>query len=208
MLGLTVPVPIACWRKGAARELLESEPLPPPATCYGFLLSLVGEEDRERHRGAAVTAGLLVEPERSLVLRTLWRVKDRKQAPGVGENARPDFQQLLTGARLALWVDRGDERGAPCLEERVAEALAHPERVTRHGGLCLGESTHLIDEIGPLSEATLAGGARTFLVRPRGALTLPVWVDHVGSAGTRYATGALVRLHAPPALEDLPRIPA
>jgi CRISPR-associated protein Cas5t len=25
----------------------------------------------------------------------------------------------------------------------------------------------------------------------RGRLTLPVWVDHVGSAGTRYCTGDL-----------------
>jgi CRISPR-associated Cas5-like protein len=42
MLGLRVTVPIACFRKGMAREYLETEMLPPPATCYGFLLSLVG----------------------------------------------------------------------------------------------------------------------------------------------------------------------
>jgi CRISPR-associated protein Cas5t len=30
-------VPIACFRKGLAREYLETEPLPSPATCYGFL---------------------------------------------------------------------------------------------------------------------------------------------------------------------------
>ena len=40
MLGVYVSVPIACFRKGLAREYLETEPLPPPATCYGFLLSL------------------------------------------------------------------------------------------------------------------------------------------------------------------------
>jgi CRISPR-associated protein Cas5t len=33
---------------------------------------------------------------------------------------------------------------------------------------------------------------RAFLLAERGRLTLPVWVDHVGSAGTRYATGNLV----------------
>jgi CRISPR-associated protein Cas5t len=36
---------------------------------------------------------------------------------------------------------------------------------------------------------------------------LPVWVDHVGSAGTRYATGDLVRgpLAAPP-IDRMPLI--
>ena len=43
MIGLYVTVPVACFRKGLAREYLETEPLPPPSTCYGFLLSLVGE---------------------------------------------------------------------------------------------------------------------------------------------------------------------
>jgi CRISPR-associated protein Cas5t len=30
------------------------------------------------------------------------------------------------------------------------------------------------------------------LLAERGRLTLPVWVDHVGSVGTRYVTGNLV----------------
>jgi len=50
MLGIRVTVPIACFRKGLAREYLETEPLPPPATCYGFLLSLVGEEQARPSR--------------------------------------------------------------------------------------------------------------------------------------------------------------
>ena len=51
MLGLYITVPIACFRKGLARDFWESEPLPPPSTCYGFLLALVGEERRARHCG-------------------------------------------------------------------------------------------------------------------------------------------------------------
>ena len=197
MLGLYVTVPVACWRRGLAREYLETEPLPPPATCYGFLLSLVGEEDRERHRGARVTAGLLSRPARSRVLRTLWRVKSRKIAPGVGRNARPDYQELLTGARLAVWVDGGDEPGPLTLEDRVRAALADPASVTRYGGLSLGESTHLIDEVSPLADAHLGDGALAFLLDPAGHVTLPVWVDHVGSKGTVYATGSLVRTRGP-----------
>src|SRR6476661_8866257 len=54
MLGVRVTVPVACFRKGLAREYLETEPLPPPATCYGFLLSLVGETNRQRHIGCRV----------------------------------------------------------------------------------------------------------------------------------------------------------
>ena len=37
MLELEVAVPVACFRRGFAREFWESEDLPPPATCYGFL---------------------------------------------------------------------------------------------------------------------------------------------------------------------------
>ena len=75
MLGVYVTVPVACFRKGLAREYLETEPLPPPATCYGFLLSLVGETQRRRHVGCRVAPVLLSKPPTSVVLRTVWRVK-------------------------------------------------------------------------------------------------------------------------------------
>ena len=76
MLGVYVTVPIACFRKGLAREYLETESLPPPATCYGFLLSLVGETDRRAHIGCRVAAVLLSNPAKSVVLRTVWRGKE------------------------------------------------------------------------------------------------------------------------------------
>ena len=88
MLGVYVSVPVACFRKGLAREYLETEPVPPPSTCYGFLLSLVGEEKRERHIGARITATLLNHPVTSTVLRTVWRLK---KLPLVASgNTRPD----------------------------------------------------------------------------------------------------------------------
>ena len=129
MIGLRVTVPIACWRKGHAREYLETEALPPPATCYGFLLSLVGEEDRHRHRGVRVTAGLVNSPEISVVLRTLWRVKSLKEAPGVGSNARPDYQQLVVNAELVVWCDSTAEpEPSSGLESRVGLAIREPAR--------------------------------------------------------------------------------
>src|SRR6478735_6990538 len=104
MLGVYVTVPIACFRKGLAREYLETEPLPPPATAYGFLLSLVGEERRVRHVGCRIC----------VVLRTVWRVK--KQPLGSGGNTRPDYQQLLTQVELAFWLDSTEEEnGEPSL---------------------------------------------------------------------------------------------
>jgi len=215
MLGLLVSVPIACWRKGHAREYLETEPLPPPATCYGFLLALVGEENRECHIGARVTAGLITPgkdelcgPEHhkgdiSVVLRTLWRVKDRKAPPGTANNLRPDFQQLTIGNRLVIWVDRGNESAVPCLEDRVRSALADPASVTRFGGLSLGESTHLVDEVTLISQEPPE--ADIFCSASDGRMSLPVWVDHVGSAGTRRQVGNLTRCRRPVAT-DLPII--
>src|SRR5205085_7705181 len=100
MLGLRVTVPIACFRKGLAREYLETEPVPPPATCYGFLLSLVGEERRRRHIGCRVVPILLNHPAQSIILRTVWRVKNLPL--GASGNVRPDYQQLLTPVEILI----------------------------------------------------------------------------------------------------------
>jgi CRISPR-associated protein Cas5t len=206
MIALKVTVPVACFRKGFAREFWETEELPPPATCYGFLLSLVGERDRRRHVGVRVCPGLLNRPERSAVLRTLWRVK--KLPLGSPGNSRPDYQELLTDVRLALWVDSSEEpHAAPTLEKRVSAALENPASVERFGGLSLGESTHLVDEVGYLTDRDDIEGARVYLLSERGRLTLPVWVDHVGSAATRYVSGDLETIKDPaPPLSRMPRV--
>jgi CRISPR-associated protein Cas5t len=100
MLGVYVTAPIACFRKGLAREYLETEPLPPPATCYGFLLSLVGETDRRQHIGVRLCPVILNKPETSVVLRTVWRVK--RSPLGSPGNTRPDYQQLLSPIQLLI----------------------------------------------------------------------------------------------------------
>jgi CRISPR-associated protein Cas5t len=205
MLGVRVSVPIACFRKGLAREYLETEPVPPPATCYGFLLSLVGETQRLRHVGCRVAVALLNRPEQSVVLRTVWRVK--KVPLGSPGNTRPDYQQLLSPVHAVIWLDSGEETApGERLEERVRVALEHPERIDRYGGLCLGESTHLVDRVDRFTAAPDRKG-RIFLQAERGRLTLPVWVDHVGSAGTNYVTGDLEELPlTEPAVKRMPRI--
>jgi CRISPR-associated protein Cas5t len=208
VIGVHVTVPIACFRKGPARELIETERLPPPATVYGALLSLVGEVDRQRHRGCRVTAGRRRVPEISVVLRTRWRVKDLKLPPGEGENAGPDLQQLLVDGDFVLWCDGSEEAGPePTLEQRVRQAFVQPRTIERFGGWSLGESTFLVNDAAVVEDAARLGGVETFVEDAEGDVTLPVWVDHVGSAGTRYAVGRLVELVRAPVVAELPRVP-
>jgi CRISPR-associated protein Cas5t len=197
MIGLYISVPVACFRRGLARDYWESEPLPPPATCYGFLLALVGEAELGKHCGARVTAGLLSEPQRSQVLRTVWRVKKTKYLPGQKENATPIEQELLTGIELALWLDSAEETETPTLEERVRNALKDPKQINRFGGLSLGESTHLVNDI-RLLETAEDSRQRLFTIHPNGPLSLPVWVDHIGRADTRFAVGELCEMPLTP----------
>ncbi len=186
--------------------------IPPPSTCYGFLLSLVGETDRERHVGCRVTSGSFGKPDVSVVLRTVWRVKSTPL--GSAGNTRPDYQQLLTDVRLIIWLDSSEESDQQeTLEHRVRRALDPAQRgaIERFGGLALGESTHMVDIVSPLEGCQDAlreqGDFLLFQVAETGRMTLPVWVDHVGSAGTRYATGNMERVDiGPPSLGAMPII--
>jgi len=183
-IGLYVSVPVACFRVPRAREYFETFPCPPPSTVYGMLLSMVGEVNRRVHEGAEIAIALLSEPDYSVVLRTLWRVKDRGEGPGLGNNRRPDFQELLTDVRLAVWVRKGDgEVGETSLSERVKNSLARPDSISRFGGLSLGESTHLVDEISSIRQNAESG--RLLVAEEDGDLSLPIWPDHVGSV-TRW----------------------
>lgn len=213
MIGLYVTVPIASFRRGAAREYWETLPLPPPSTVYGFLLSMVGETDRHRHIGVRCTAGVIGRPDESTVLRKLWRVKDKKLGLGNGANVRPDYQELLTGVRLVMWLDSSEEAGghANSLEKRVSDSLSNGGRasIDRFGGLSLGESTHMVDEILPIERAPVSddGLVRLFLLDKSGNFTLPVWVDHVGAAGTRNSLGRLIDVDlTTPDTDRLPKI--
>ena len=183
-IGLYVSVPVASFRVPRAREYFETFPIPPPATVYGMLLSVVGETNRRVHEGTEIAVGLLSEPEYSVVLRTLWRVKNKNSGLGLGENRRPDFQELLTDVRLAIWIRESDSEASELkFVERIKEALKNPSIINRFGGLALGESTHLVDEVRFLhsSEQTFC---RMLLNDDDGDLSLPIWADHVGSNTT------------------------
>ncbi|MFZ5697721.1 MAG: type I-MYXAN CRISPR-associated protein Cas5/Cmx5/DevS [Pseudomonadota bacterium] len=185
-IALYVSVPVASFRVPRAREYFETLPCPPPSTVYGMLLSLVGETNRHAHEGAEIAIALVSQPEYSVVLRTLWRVKSRKQGLGQGENKRPDFQELLTNVRIVVWVRRGAvETATSPLANRVQQAVMQPDTVSRFGGLSLGESTHLVDELRVAREEDAIDG-KVLLQDESGELSLPIWPDHVGSRNTSW----------------------
>ncbi len=189
-IGLYISVPAACFRVPRAREYFETFPCPPPSTVYGMVLSLVGEVNRRVHEGAEIAIAMLSQPDYSVVLRTMWRVKKTQYGPGLQENRRPDFQELLTDVRLAVWVRPGQhESTVTPLAARLDVALDHPSTVNRFGALSLGESAHLVNDVSRLKGERLEGKA--LLAEEDGDLSLPIWPDHVGS-NTRWGQYRLV----------------
>lgn len=176
-ISLLVSVPVCSFRKGYAREYLETEEIPPPSTVYGFLLSLVGEEDRQTYLGTELAYALVSQPELSVVLRTAWRIKNQKSPPGTGANKKPDYQEILTDVEIAVFLKPGG------LAQRISEAGRSPHTIARYGGLSLGESRDLVNDV--LWNPDLGSRKGKWPVRdPKGEQPLPIWVDHVGSKGT------------------------
>jgi CRISPR-associated protein Cas5t len=184
MITLKVEVPIACFRQSRAREYAETYPVPPPSTAYGMLLSIVGEVDRYRHVGTKLAIALLSEPAKSTVIRTFRRFKKKEIAEP--SNARPDYQELLTDIRFVVWVNVNSAADSPTLLERLQLAFSDPASIDRFGGLCLGESRDLVNAV-TLFPVQHSNEELQWLVQDEnGLLTLPIWVDHVGSQGTRW----------------------
>lgn len=185
MIALQVEVPIACFRQSRAREYAETYPVPPPSTVYGMLLSILGETDRYKHCETKLAIAMLnPQPEKSTVIRTFRRFK--KKDLHDPSNARPDYQELLTGVRFIVWIAPGTDAEQPTLPERLQAAFAHPETIDRFGGLCLGESRDLVDTVTLIPETYQGEMLRWLIQDEDGLLTLPYWVDHVGSKGTRW----------------------
>jgi len=196
-ISMLVSVPVCSFRKPYAREFFETERFPPPATVYGFLLSLVGEEDREAYIGTKLALAVVEEPAVSTILLTTWRIKIKKSPPGTGNNKKPDYQELLTGLKLYVCVGE-----CSLLNRLRISALSHQE-INRFGGLSLGESRDLVNDLTfnpQLSDQT----GKWLFNDQRGKNPLPVWVDHVGSKGTvwRQMEIRIDKLQIPP-LEDL-----
>ena len=130
MLGVYVTVPVACFRKGLAREYLETEPIPPPGHLLWF--SVVAgrrEPNRRRHIGCRVSPALVSNRRRASCCGLCGAVK--KMPLGSPGNTRPDYQQLLTGIEAGhlAGLARGDRTRAAIwrieFERRSIHASAH-----------------------------------------------------------------------------------
>lgn len=186
MLSLQITVPFATFTNSRSREYSASYKYPPPATIYGFLLSLVGETDRTRHVGVKIAIGILSHPKSTVVLRTFKRLKEKDI--NAKANSRPDYQEVLCGLNYIICVDSSEDKNL--LENRIHQALEHPETVDRFGGLSLGESRDLIDDIRILEQFPPFSECKWLLKNSSGE-ALPIWVDYQGSKNTRWETFTL-----------------
>lgn len=183
-LVLYLDVPFVTFRESHAREMGKTYPVPPPATVYGMLLSLVGETDVYRHCGVELAIAMLSNARKSRILRQMRRFKNANFSHP--ENVNPSYQEILSNLKCLFWVRSDGEKIQPSLRERIQLAFDHPELVRRFGCLFLGESDQLIKTI-KLVSADYPEGVRHWAVRDnRGKLTLPCWVDHVGSRNTQF----------------------
>ena len=181
---LYLDVPFATFRESHAREMGKTYPVPPPATVYGMLLSLVGETDVYCHCGVELAIAMLSSPKKSRILRQMRRFKNANFSHP--ENINPSYQEILSNLKCLIWVRSDQEKIQPSLRERIQSAFDHPKLVRRFGCLFLGESDQLIKTI-KLATEDYSEGMRLWLIRDnQGILTLPYWVDHVGSRNTQF----------------------
>lgn len=198
MITLYVEAPYASFRKSYARSFAETYPLPPPATVYGMLLSLVGERFRKRHEGVRLAFAYKRAPLIATTLRKLSRFKYGVPSKQSKLGNAPDFVETLCGLEFLCWVDsskeaasREDATGINTLEERIVEALQSPASVNRYGVLCLGLSDDAVNDVSLCKQVN--DEWHRLLLKDTGAIELPVWVDHVGAAKTRWRRYELER---------------
>jgi CRISPR-associated protein Cas5t len=191
LITLHVEVPYASFRKSFARSFAETYPLPPPATVYGMLLSLVGEHFRQRHEGVLLAFAYKRMPRIATTLRKLSRFKYGVPSKQSALGNAPDLIETVCGIEFLCWVDSAQEKpnddgssNRNSLEERLLGALRAPQGVERRGVLCLGLSDDAVNDVS-LRER-IEGEWHRLIPNDTGSLELPIWVDHVGAANTRW----------------------
>lgn len=190
---LYLECPCTSFPRSFARDYKETYRYPPPSTIYGFLLSLVGEEDMKAHFGVKLAIGIVGnESPISRIVRKQRHHKFSKQHLKTypsSQFSKPNHQEILTDVQIALRLNSSEESATVTLEERVAIALSSPAQITRFGGLSLGESWALVNGIRYYRESD---GAVCWLVKDRrGLISLPVWIDRATGQGRfqRFSLG-------------------
>lgn len=190
MLILQIDVPYASFRKSYARSFAETYPLPPPATIYGMLLSLVGERFRQRHEGVRLAFAYKQMPKVATTLRKLSRFKYGVATKQSKLGNAPDYIETLCDIEFLCWVDSTQEKSANfqnsynTLELRILEAIENPQNIDRYGVLSLGLSDDAVNDISLYQPNSKAW--HRLVLDTMGNLELPIWVDHVGAANTRW----------------------
>ncbi|ACB50547.1 hypothetical protein cce_1197 [Crocosphaera subtropica ATCC 51142] len=183
---LYLECPCTSFPRSFARDYKETYLYPPPSTIYGFLLSLVGEEDLTAHLGVKLAIGIIGNsPPISRIVRKQRHHKFSKTHMGTyppSKFSKPNFQELLTDLKIVIKLNSSEESAKIKLDERVGIALSSPEQISRFGGLSLGESWSLINGIRPYR---LDDGKIQWLVKNnRGLIGLPIWIDRTTTRGT------------------------
>ncbi len=191
MITLHIDVPYGSFRKSFARSFAETYPLPPPATVYGMLLSLVGEYFRRRHEGVRLAFAYKSLPQIATTLRKLSRYKYGVPSKQSSLGNAPDFVETLCDIEFLCWVDSSQEKITTVvtselntLEERLQDTLNLPAKVSRRGVLYLGLSDDAVNSVTLCDR--IDGNWHRLLPSDTGPIELPVWVDHVGAAHTRW----------------------
>ena len=199
-IALKVEVPIACFRDSRAREYMATYPVPPPSTVYGMLLSTVGEENRFRHCGVKLAIAMLSDATKSRVIRKIRRFKEKDIHSS--KNSKPDYQELLTEIKFVVWIDATVDKSTPNLSERLQQAMTAPSSVIRFGNICLGESRDLVNSIDIITNDRQQESLKWLTQDDYGELTLPYWVDRLGSERTQWLRYTLIKSQdwEPPAL--------
>lgn len=192
---LYLECPCTSFPRSFARDYKETYPYPPPSTIYGFLLSLVGEEEMTVHLGVKLAIGIVGNDSPiSRIVRKQRHHKFSKQHLETypsSQFSKPNHQEILTDVQIALKLDSSEESGVVRLEERVAIALSSPAQITRFGGLSLGESWALVNGIRRYRESD--GTVRWLVKDKRGLISLPVWINRETGQGRfqRFSLGEL-----------------
>jgi CRISPR-associated protein Cas5t len=216
---LYLKCPCTSFPRSFARDYKETYHYPPPSTVYGFLLSLVGEEDLTAHLGVKLALGLIGnDPPISRIIRkqrhhkfvtSSQEVKKRVERYGEGvyptsNFSKPNYQELLTDLQVVVRLDSSEETASLKLVDRVAVALYMPQQIVRFGGLSLGESWALVNGVRLYRETD--GTIRWLVVDNRGLISLPVWIDRNTGRGTfhrfswgNFSEGCWLKIQAPEA---------
>jgi CRISPR-associated protein Cas5t len=183
---LYLDCPCTSFPRSFARDFKETYRYPPPSTVYGFLLSLVGEIDMDKHRGVRLAIGIIGDdPPISRILRKQRHHKFSKTHLGTyptSKFSKPNHHELLTDLQAVVRIDSSEEAETVKLADRVAIALSTPSQITRFGGLSLGESWAMVNGIRVYREAD--GPIRWLAKDNRGLIGLPIWINRQTGQGT------------------------